>query len=504
MKIVKKLKLSGLCILLALNTSIVSAGPLGSPYTPHTHTIGKQFGSMIAMGASGDHAILYKDADRSSVFARQYFSSGAALYTSELPLNVPGVIASSKDGNGNFATLRKVNDGSSNGVFVTVYNSAGSVIVNQFRVNAAVTGNQGAADIDMNRNGDFVVTWTDFLSAGGYDVYVKRYQLNGTPTTGEIKVNNTLSPTTFQPAMSVAISETGEFAVNYLTGYQSTTNSSDVWVRKFDQYGVAQTNPLRVNTTISGPQDGSDIAMDAYGNFIVVWESYSDGDNRGVYAQRYNAAGAKQGGEFRVNSAIAGNQTMPAVDMSADGDFVIAWSSYDSINSNIYAREYTSNGIARGIEFLVNDSTSTKNIWPDVGLDACGSYTVVWDGLNVNSDNDVFARRYASTNPSAAPCLANGKTAANLSGATASWKYFKISVPAGKSLIDIQQWGGFGDADLFVRLGALPTHTAYNGVSYNDGNTERLTYSNPPAGDWYFGVYGYSSFSGLNINVQHY
>ena len=50
------------------------------------------------------------------------------------------------------------------------------------------------------------------------------------------------------------------------------------------------------------------VAMDAAGDFVVAWVSGvfsgpgQDGDSYGVYAQRYGAAGAPLGAEFRVNN----------------------------------------------------------------------------------------------------------------------------------------------------------------------------------------------------------
>ena len=54
--------------------------------------------------------------------------------------------------------------------------------------------------------------------------------------------------------------------------------------------------------------------MDAAGNFVVTWSSKDqDGDNWGVYAQRYNAAGVAQGGEFLVNVTTTKEQMHSSV-----------------------------------------------------------------------------------------------------------------------------------------------------------------------------------------------
>ena len=67
-----------------------------------------------------------------------------------------------------------------------------------------------------------------------------------------------------------------------------------------------------------------------------------DAPYSGIYAQRYNAAGAAQGGEFKVNTYTTNFQAGPSIAMERDGDFVITWSSLnqDGSNSGIYAQRY--------------------------------------------------------------------------------------------------------------------------------------------------------------------
>ena len=53
---------------------------------------------------------------------------------------------------------------------------------------------------------------------------------------------------------------------------------------------------------------GQSVATDAAGNFVITWQSDGgqDGGGSGIFAQRYNAAGVAQGGEFLVNSTTTG------------------------------------------------------------------------------------------------------------------------------------------------------------------------------------------------------
>lgn len=59
---------------------------------------------------------------------------------------------------------------------------------------------------------------------------------------------------------------------------------------------------FQVNTYTPNAQDRPAICRDAAGNFVVVWESDNDqdGDQSGIFAQRYNSIGQALGAEFQV------------------------------------------------------------------------------------------------------------------------------------------------------------------------------------------------------------
>lgn len=90
---------------------------------------------------------------------------------------------------------------------------------------------------------------------------------------------------------------------------------------------------FRVNTTTVGYQFSPSVASFADGGSIVVWINYPNWEStapEGIYAQRYDAAGVKIGGEFRVSTKTKWNTTV-AVATFADGGFVVVW--YGSLGS---------------------------------------------------------------------------------------------------------------------------------------------------------------------------
>ncbi|MFA6955930.1 MAG: M4 family metallopeptidase [Thermoanaerobaculia bacterium] len=103
----------------------------------------------------------------------------------------------------------------------------------------------------------------------------------------------------------------------------------------------------------------------------------------------------------------------------------------------------------------------------------------------------------------AATTLSNGVTVSSQSASTGAWKYYKITVPASQTSLKFTMSGGTGDADMYVKRGAMPTSSSYDYRPYLSGNNESVSVTNPVAGDWYVGLYAYSTFSGVSLNATY-
>lgn len=95
--------------------------------------------------------------------------------------------------------------------------------------------------------------------------------------------------------------------------------------------------------------------------------------------------------------------------------------------------------------------------------------------------------------------LANAQVVSGLSGSQGTWKYFVVDVPAGTDQLLVEIGNGSGDADVYVRQGALPTTSSYDARPYLDGNNETATIDAPSVGAWYVGVHAYQTYSGLSL-----
>ncbi len=113
---------------------------------------------------------------------------------------------------------------------------------------------------------------------------------------------------------------------------------------------------ILVTQSIVGQQLRATAAMDQTGNFVVSWYNQMLGDDGGVidpreiYARRFAANGTPIANEFRVNTTTTGVQGKAVAAMDASGDFVVVWQSIgqDGSDSGIYAQRFNSSGVAQG------------------------------------------------------------------------------------------------------------------------------------------------------------
>src|SRR5262249_42501202 len=116
-----------------------------------------------------------------------------------------------------------------------------------------------------------------------------------------------------------------------------------------------------------------------------------DGDGAGVFARRYAAGGVPLGGEFQVNTSIAGDQLSPAVAVHPDGSFVVVWNDYSL--AAIRGQRFDALGVPIGSEFAASGSMSQFPNVPTVATAETG-FVVVWQGYvsSVGADEVVGQR----------------------------------------------------------------------------------------------------------------
>jgi hypothetical protein len=217
---------------------------------------------------------------------------------------------------------------------------------------------------------------------------------------GEVDVNTFTTDFQTQPALAVA--PDGSFWVVAWTSSPFAAAAQDgdeagVFAQMYDTLGPVG-GEFQVNTTTAGPQQFPDVAAHD-GGFVVTWESGGDqdGDSTGIYAQRYDATGAAQGGETRINTTTDNAQRRPSVAMDSTGNYVMCWDGVVT-TFEVFCRRFAADGNAQSGEVQINTTTTGDEQLPVVAREAGGDYTVVWQS-SAGTDGDgigVFMRRFTA------------------------------------------------------------------------------------------------------------
>ena len=132
-----------------------------------------------------------------------------------------------------------------------------------------------------------------------------------------------------------------------------------VYAQRYDANGVAQRGEFRVNTVTARGQSLPRAAPLDNGGFVFAWQSpLQDGSGLGVYLARYNVTGVKAGRETRVNTTTLNGQGTPDLAAFTDG-FVADWASakQDGSGEGVYAQAFSDAGAKVNREFRVYTTT---------------------------------------------------------------------------------------------------------------------------------------------------
>jgi len=291
-----------------------------------------------------------QDGSQNGIFAQRYDAGGRAgsefqvnTYTSAQQLDP--AVASLPGGGFVVAWQSQYQDGDGYGVFARLYDSEGIAADSEFQVNTVTDSSQGSPSVAALSGGGFVVAWqSDGQDGDGEGIYAQRYDSKGIAAGGEFRVNTETASA--QELPSVAALSGGGFVVVWESDGQDGSNKG-VFAQRYGADGSEAGDEFQVNTNPKWTQAAPSLAALADGGFVAAWESSGqDGDGFGIYAQRFDASGAKVGDEFRVNTVVANDQINAAVSALDDGGFVVAWQSNDQDGSDwgIYAQRYDASG----------------------------------------------------------------------------------------------------------------------------------------------------------------
>ncbi|UCF64077.1 MAG: T9SS type A sorting domain-containing protein [bacterium] len=274
-----------------------------------------------------------------------------------------------------------------------------------FLVNTTRTHTQTRPQVAIQSDGSFVVVW-DSWNQDGSDrgVYGQRFDANGNPVGAEFLVNTTTAYSQARPA--VTFIQNGEFVVIWESWNQdvATPSGYGIFGQRFDANAAKIGNEFQINTYTNDYQWLGDILSLADGKFVVAWCSWEqDGDDGGIYLQRYDEQANKVGPELRVNSSTAYYQWLAKLCRVGQENFAVVWSSWkqDGHREGVYVKIFQADGRALTFEERVNITTQNFQWEPGViGGSNNLEVLAVWSGWGqVNNDYEIVGRRMTLDRP---------------------------------------------------------------------------------------------------------
>lgn len=168
-----------------------------------------------------------------------------------------------------------------------------------------------------------------------------------------------------------------QFLVVWLSNALDSDHSVGLSGRNVDEHLIPVGPEFRVNSTEAGTQASPAIAGTDVQDprDIVVWEG--DGSNGlEIFAQLFTTDGTFLGPEFQVNTTTDGDQRKPAVAHEPLGEFVVVWESFHQGSQPVLmAQKYDAQAIRDGEEFEVGSvaHVTAQSKW----------VTYDWGGINL-------------------------------------------------------------------------------------------------------------------------
>ncbi|ESQ87174.1 hypothetical protein ABAC460_20600 [Asticcacaulis sp. AC460] len=353
----------------------------------------------------------------------------------------------------------------------------GKIYLQRFDANGAKVGTEQLVSTQAGHNtlpgvtalsgGGFAVTWTLIDPVGGNDVFVQRYNATGVKLGAEINVNAGQPAASDNDASSIVGLPGGGFIVGWDQSAGGDTDPYDVYFQRYDANGSPVGAATRVNTTIAGQQDTTQIALLSGGGFVVTWSGVgTDGAGFGICMQRYDANGVAQGVETVVNTTTVLDQANANVATLTGGDFIVSWTTWRADNTvDTLMQRFTSAGVKVGAETLVNTYTTLGQRNPDILAMNDGGYIIAWhsNGQDGNRWGSYFQRYDANG------AKIGGETRINLTTAGDQIEPVLVVLEDGDIAVTWQSYGQDGSGNSVVSR-VYYLDTLVNDVAGANGN----------------------------------
>lgn len=195
-------------------------------------------------------------------------------------------------------------------VYAQRYDSSGNPIGANFRVSDdGNPTNQRFPSVAMSDYGRFVICWRDSRNGSDCDIYAQLYDSAGSALGPNFRVNDDPFGA-YQYFPSAGMDRAGNFVITWEDHRHGGLSQADTYAQRYDSLG----NPLGPNFMVNDDPDSSDqywasVAMDAGGKFVITWCDSRRRPYVHIYAQHYHEDGSLLGVNHQVDNDTTWTET---------------------------------------------------------------------------------------------------------------------------------------------------------------------------------------------------
>lgn len=258
----------------------------------------------------------------------------------------------------------------------------------EFQVNEVSSYAQKDPRVAMGADGRFVVVWTSYVTGANPDISVRFYDAEGQATV-EFTANTITDGVQEKP--DVALDADGNFVVVWSGVNQESITSFDIYARRFDHSGNPVDTPeFLVHEPDDTQQHSPRVAMHSGYGFVVAWidEEYGDPYYYAVRARRFDTDVVPMDTELVVSGPDVERRRECDIALSdTNGDFMVAWSQDPSTAGNdydVHGLRFAGFGSIPGPPLVVSTNNLSNQAWPSVAMGQSGNAIIAWVTMHLD------------------------------------------------------------------------------------------------------------------------
>lgn len=340
----------------------------------------------VAIGASGDATVVWYQSNGTGydIWANNYRPdygwNTAQVIETDTGFAFPPRVV--VDTNGNAIAVWSQNDGFRHNIWANRFTPDNGW--GTAEIIEADNGNAVNPRVAVDGYGNAISTWQQF-DGTNYNIWINRYSINSGWSTPQLIENDNTASMLYP---EIAVDANGDAVVVWQQYDGFDQNITNIWANNYSatsDWGTAQL----IETDNTGHAWFPKVAIDGSGNAIAVWHQ-NDGVRDNVWANNYTSATGWNTAKL-IESNDVGSANNPQIAFDTHGNAITVWRQYDGSSDSIWANRYAPSSGWSTAQLIETDSGSASGA--QITIDGYGRAIAVWQQM-VGQLSNIFTNSF--------------------------------------------------------------------------------------------------------------